>query len=253
MMKAKIRIAGLIGALAMSSTGAQAQVVNWHFEGPATAYYRYTYPWTSAPTLDNSYINADGGTTISTDLTVNLDSDAVTAIKVYSTHGSAAPVLLGALDTTGLAWASSYLFKETSGWSTAWPGSTPSIDANPGVGSEWIYTQGASTVDPGILPSLYVAGTGLPLNSYTLRDLNDALASGHYSGIQQVFGVGCYQPRCLMGYELVNITSVSVSAIPEPASGAMMVLGLAAVGGLQARRRWLQTSIQTPSAARSSV
>ena len=74
--------------------------------------------------------------------------------------------------------------------------------------------------------------TGLPLNigSNTLTFTYTSLADANHAGFQGLGDEG-------WGLEPVNVSAASVSAVPEPATWAMMLLGFAGVGFMAYRRK----------------
>jgi hypothetical protein len=121
-----------------------------------------------------------------------------------------------------------------------WQGLIQDTEANvtiPGpVTGYWTVSLGSNSAN-----SAFMTGDGTTLTFTNWMWQTITLKANSSTEVLGFFAVGTGAPP------LVLLDGVSVVAVPEPASLALMVLGGLALGGVYRRRRW-QSSAQRPSA-----
>lgn len=213
----QLNLAGGVAAAALmlSSSAANAQLMNWHLEGTVGALTAVNSRTGETSPVDVLGVLRTGQSFVS-DVTVDLAGDVVNSIAVK-------------------------VGNDSQNWTYQQVGSAGSklIDQGPGVNG-WL----KQLADPMSIMSFQFAlsGSSVPAVAYTLAGLNDALLSNSYGGIVAKADMGMDCPKCYMGSAELHLTLGSVTAVPEPTSGALLGLGLTALVGTAARRRQMAVS-----------
>jgi hypothetical protein len=116
-------------------------------------------------------------------------------------------------------------------------GTTPNVSALPfgtsiGPGSSFLSTP---NISGGYLAPAFAGTTSY----FGFRFVNEAGGTTHYGWAQLSAGSGGGFPASILAYafESTPNTAIQAGVVPEPGTYALMLAGLAAVGGLAARRR----------------
>jgi len=100
------------------------------------------------------------------------------------------------------------------------------------VSSASIFSASSGGGGPGSTINFQSAGT----HTLGFRFFNEATSATHYGYMTIQNGANAGFPAAITGWVYEN-TGAAITVVPEPATYALMALGLAAVGGIAARRR----------------
>jgi hypothetical protein len=213
------RAGGVAVALAFVTMGAQAQTALWHFEGTISGIRALNYSqstWDPVTQLSDIAV----GQAMSADLYVDLAANNFARVEV-TVHGA-----------TDVQFLTPH--PPSSFFNSNVPG--PSID-------QYVVrtqpTNGQSRAPADMAFRVQFIGSPLTVGDFTLQDVQDVLLNHAYSSLFSDSGVGvALCGKCHYGQVGFDISSVTVSPVPEPSTRAAWGLGLAAMlAGLATRGR----------------
>jgi hypothetical protein len=213
----RIRTTGAVALLALVGSAAQAQIVNGNFSGGLSS-------WTVKGDAITSLISGTGTLTLTTAATV--DGDAA-----FNLSGNPA-VDVGVLETA--AGVAPYAFDLAAGLPTgaAFEGSLVQQSFTTAAGQTLSFTWFFSTPETTLRDHAFVVLNGqvttLATGTNTGNALNTFSRTFTQSGpVLLSFGVADTED-----YDVVsklNIRNVQITAVPEPAAGWLLLLGLAVI------------------------